>query len=155
MATIRRHRWPGEHPPDPGPLEHPLPPLAHGAQRTPEDLYEAMGDLAGAIRSMVPIVLSSETWALDASGQASREYRVPFRSIAVWSFSAQRLTLTDAPKQTAAPPAGPGVAIIPINGFKLSNLASHAWSIYGGTAGDLICVETYGLPMPPAAAKLV
>jgi hypothetical protein len=151
----RRSRWPGQHPPDPGPLEHPQLPQHASAQRTPDELYDAMGDLTGAIRSMVPIVLSAETWVLDANGQAAREYRVPFRSIAVWSFSAQRLTLTDAPKQTAAPPAGPGVALIPINGFKLSNFSSHAWSIYGGTPGDLICVETYGLPMPPAAAKLV
>lgn len=155
MADRRRHRWPGQNPPDPGPMEHPKPPLAHGAQRTPEDVYEAMGDLAGAIRSMVPIVLSAETWILDVNGQAGREYRVPFRSIAVWSFSAQQLTLTDAPKQTAPPTTGPGVARIPINGFKLTNFSSHAWTLSGGTPGDVVCVETYGLPMPPAAAKLV
>jgi hypothetical protein len=146
-----RHRWPTTST-DPG---HPPAPETGPHQPTDDELREAMGDLAGAIRSIVPVVLSSETWLLDSNGQAGREYRVPFRSLAVWSFSAQRLTIANGPKGSSTPQQGPGVGVIPINGFRVLNLAGHAWAIYGGTQGDVVCVEAYGLPMPPAAAKLV
>lgn len=152
LAHQAATRWPTtEH--DPGPLEHP--PAPRPGQHSPEDLYNAMGDLAAAIASMVPVVLSSETWILNAAGQATREYHLPFRSIAVWSYSAQRLTVANAPIQSGPPTNGAGVAIVPINGFKLSNIAGLCWSIYGGTQGDIVCVETYGVPMPPTAAKMV
>jgi hypothetical protein len=146
-----RHRWPTT---STGRGQAPAP-AAGPHQPTDDELRAAMGDLAGAIRSIVPVVLSSETWILDANGQCSREYRVPFRSVAVWSFSAQRLTIASGPKQSAVPTQGPGVGLVPINGFRVFNIGGHAWAVYGGTPGDAVCVEAYGLPMPPSAAKLV
>ena len=48
---------------------------------TDPTLLKAIGDLTGALNRMAPGVLGTELIALDASGQATRQFRVPFRAI--------------------------------------------------------------------------
>lgn len=127
-----------------------LPPDGPG----PAEIITAIGDLSGLLRQLAPRVLGAATYLLNAQGQASDQYRLPFAAIAIASFSAQKLTLAAMPAQAAAPGAGPGVTIIPPNAFRLVNLAGYTWSVYGGTPGDQICVEVLTRPQPPAAAKL-
>lgn len=141
-------RWDGSRPPV-------LSPTAQQALRIELDqqLAGVMGDLTTALRSMVPTVLGSETLVLDANGTASRSYRLPFRSITVTSFSAQKLTVAPSPLQGAAPTLGPGVAIIAPTGYRVCNFSSYVWSIYGGTAGDQVVVEAFAQPQPPAVGR--
>lgn len=119
------------------------------------EIVTAIGDLSGLLRQLAPRVLGAATYQLDARGQASDQYRLPFAAIAITSFSAQKLVLAAMPIQAAAPGNGPGITIVPPNAFRLVNLAGYTWSVYGGTQGDQICVEVLSRPQPPAAAKLV
>ncbi len=136
------------------------PPRGPGrAGETPPDPWDQMaalaktvGDLSGAVRRMVPVVLASRLVQLDSSGQAAGTDRVPFQALAITSFSANTLTVAAAPPGAGAPGPGPGVSQIPPRGFRVINAAANAWSVYGGNPGDLICVEEFGQPLPPAAS---
>jgi hypothetical protein len=126
------------------------------AQITAEQLAElgaTIGDLRNAIQAMIPTVLSAETVLLDQFGTATRQYRVPFRSIAITSNSAATLTIAASPLGPAAPPSGPGVSLVGPKCFRICNMAGYTWSIYGGAPGDQVVVETYARPQPPNASK--
>jgi len=112
---------------------------------------KALGDISGALQAMAPQVIGQITAVLDANGTANVQYRVPFASLFVDSFSAAVLTVAAAPLQSAAPNAGPGVALIRVGGYAVVNLRAYQWSIYGGAAGERVTVTAYSRPQPPLA----
>lgn len=131
-----------------------LPANAQAVLADPE-LGKAIGDLSNAIRTMVPKVLGTGIYILDANGQATDQYRLPYGCLSLISESANKLTVASSPPQTAAPGKGPGAGRVPANGFAVLNLSGHVWTIYGGIAGELVTVTAYAVPQPPAAGKLV
>lgn len=141
-------RWPPQGPaarPDPG----------HDAYEAQfADLRRAIGDLTGVIARLAPAVQGCRQVALDATGQAQGNEKLPFAAIAVYSHSASQLTVLAGTQGGAAPGPGPGVAVIPPYGFRVMNASSYAWSIYGGSKGDLVDVETFARPQPPDGGQL-
>jgi len=144
---------PAGHPPGPpaGPLDRPRarPPADLGEHL--EGLRGAVGDLAGMIRALVPVVLDTTTVTLDAAGSAHREFRVPYSALSVASASKSLLLVTSAP-YGQQPGPGPGSAIIHPGGFGVANFRGYAWSVYGGAAGDQVTITAYGTPVPPSGA---
>lgn len=140
-------RWPPR-----GPA--PAPDHAGAYDRQFAELGQAVGDLTAVITGLAPKVLGSRLVALDANGQAAGNLRVPYQALSVTSFSTSTLTVAAAPLGSSAPGPGPGVCQIPPRGFRVYNARAHAWSIYGGSPGDLVFVEAFALPQPPAAAIL-
>lgn len=114
-------------------------------------LHAVIGDMTRALAALVPVALDTRTIVLDAAGIGTAQFRVPFKAVAVWSGSAQNVTLTSSPPMASAPPQGPGVALIPKGGFAAHNLSGYAWTIYG-TAGDQLTVATFGRPIMPAGS---
>jgi hypothetical protein len=114
-------------------------------------IRKVLGDLSGVLEQMSPRVLDSRIVALDASGQAAGQHRLPYQCLAVTSFSAFPLTVAAAPLAGQAPGPGPGVTRLPPGGSRTINIRAYAWSVYGGAAGDLVNVETFSRPQPPAA----
>jgi hypothetical protein len=93
-------------------------------------------------------VLSAETWPLDANGILTRDWRVPFRSVAVASHSADPITVASGdPLQ--APPTGVGVVVIDAMKSSVCNIAGRSLTIYG-TAGDLVTIQVFSQTQPPA-----
>lgn len=154
VAHHPRRRWPRTADPAAAP--------AAELQLNPNDLapvvgaavQKAIGDLSGVLSAMVPIVLDVESILLDASGTGQIQFRLPYRSVVVYSFSAQKVTVTNSPLASGAPTRGPGMAVIPANGWRVVNFSGPVLSVYGGTANDVVGVETFGIPMPPAGGKL-
>ncbi len=127
---------------------------AEHAVITDPSLVKALGDLSRVLRRMAPLVLGTEVIALDASGQAARQFRVPFAAVAVLSESAAALIVTSSTPGPGAPGPGPGAGRIPPRCYVVHNLAGYSWTIYGGAANDLVTVTTFGQAQTPAAAKL-
>lgn len=140
-----RRRWP---PPGPGP-ERPT----RYRGRDPEAdaaLYKAIGDMSAAVRWLTPSVLETSVAVLDANGQATKAFRVPFAALAVTSGSLKQLTVSAAGSTTSGVPGpGPGAGQVPALGFAAHNLSGYAWTVYGGSPGDVITVSTFGRPIPP------
>jgi hypothetical protein len=111
----------------------------------------AMGDISGALLAMTPGVLSARTVALDGNGTAAGQERLPYRALAVSSYSARLLTIAAAPLAGSAPGPGPGVSQVQPGGFRVMNASAYAWSIYGGAPGELVTVEAFSRPQPPNA----
>lgn len=117
------------------------------------DLAAIIGDLTRTLDRLAPAgVLGTQTYVLDSSGQATEQYKVPFAALAVDSGSASTLTITNSPRSTA-PPSGPGVAIIKPRAFVLANLKGYAWTIYGGTPGELVTVQALSRPHAPVSVS--
>lgn len=62
---------------------------------------------------------------------------------------ASTLVVAAAPLQGAVTAAGPGVAALRRNGSAVVNFRAYQWSVYGGTAGDLVTVTAFAQPQPP------
>ncbi len=62
--------------------------------------------------------------------------------------------MTSSTQGAAAPGPGPGAARIPPKCWIVHNLAGYVWTIYGGVAGEIVTVTTFGRAQTPAAAKL-
>lgn len=118
---------------------------------THERLVTVIGDLSGALVKMAPRVIGVQTVVLDALGTASGQYRLPYQSLFIDSFSASTLTVASMPLQSAAPNAGPGVALVRPGGAAVVNLRSYLWSVYGGTPGERVTITAYANPQPPTA----
>lgn len=114
-------------------------------------LYGAVGDLSKLLDELAPKVIGMETVVLDSNGTASRQFRVPFRSLFVDSQSTKLLTVAGMPMQTAAPLAGPGIAYVRIGGAAVCNIRAYQWSIWGGVAGELVTVTVFSQPQAPSA----
>lgn len=113
------------------------------------DYAKVLGDLARAVRALAPVVLQTETIVLDGSGAVSRQFKVPYSCVAVDSNSAALLTLAAATLGAAAPASGPGVANIKPRSFVVANLSGYAWTLYGGSAGEQVTIQTLGRPQTP------
>lgn len=108
-------------------------------------------DLNAVLRKMAPQVLNVQTFTLDASGSATAQYRVQYQSLTVDSQSTKLLTIANMPLQAPpGPGAGPGIYVVKAGGFAVVNFTGYVWSIYGGTANEVVTVTAYGNPQPPA-----
>lgn len=121
----------------------------------------AMGDMSGALDRLAPAVIAQKTIQLDATGTASEQFRVPFRSIAVDYFGAGDLTVAAQPLGGGAVPSapGPGVGIARIGpgGFAVCNMRATVVSFYG-LPGDIVTFTCFSLPQAPcgvAAASAI
>jgi hypothetical protein len=111
------------------------------------ELTKVIGDLGPLLDELAPGVIGTETVILDANGQATKQFRVPFRSLGVDYFGATILTVTAAPLAGAAPGPGPGVAKLAPGGFSVVNMRAYVASFYGNP-GDLITFTAYAKPQP-------
>jgi hypothetical protein len=141
---------PGRRWPPAGP-RHPEPP--------PDDYVVdwpgAIGDLSKALQHLAPgTVLGEATYALSAAGQAGDQYRAPYAALAITSFSASQLTITEGTLKASAPGPGPGSAIVAPRGFRVVNMKGYAWSLYGGQSGDLVTVEAFTRPQNADAGSV-
>lgn len=109
----------------------------------------AVADLSRVLDELAPKVIALETVALDAAGTATRQYRVPFQCLYVESQSAKVLTVAGMSMQSDAPGAGPGIAYVRAGGAATANIRAYQWSIWGGTAGELVTVTVFSRPQPP------
>lgn len=125
---------------------------AAAVEADPDALAKPIGDLTAAIRRMVPRVLSCELKQLDANGQATGQYRVPFQSLSFLSESSATLTVTSSAPGAGAPGPGPGTGRVPAGAFVVLNLSGYVWTIYGGNPGDLVTVQAFALPQIPHTA---
>lgn len=115
-----------------------------------QKLTSAVGDLRPLLDRLAPTVLQTETFVLDSAGQATRQFRVPFRALAAYS-GANALTLASGTPQGQAPAQGPGVAVLAPCSFAAVNVNGYVWTAYG-TPGDTITVSTLGTPVHPGGS---
>lgn len=113
-------------------------------------LTSAIADLHGLV---VNDCLGTETTALNAAGVASRDWVVPFGSIAVHNGGAGPLTISTAPLAETAPLTGTGVVVIPSGAAAVVNLAGRTLTLYG-TAGARVVLSVFTKAQPPAWAML-
>lgn len=106
-----------------------------------------IGDLGTLLDELAPRVISTETVVLDANGTATRQYRVPFRSLGVDYFGATTLTVAAAPLAQFAPGPGPGVGKVGPGGFAVLNFRAYEWTVYGNP-GELVTITAYARPQP-------
>jgi hypothetical protein len=132
-------RWPPDGPGGTDPLAEPA---------WCGELRAAIGDMSDALKYLTPTpVLGSATYVLNAAGQATEQYRTPFRALAITSASAGQLTLSSSPPQASAPGPGVGSAIILPRGFAVVNMGpGYVWTIYGGSPGEQISVQAFTTP---------
>lgn len=123
--------------------------LARGMTEHYGKLHGAIGDLSKLLDELAPKVIGYETVALDANGQATRSYRVPFRAVYVESQSAHLLTVASSPVETDVPVFGPGVGYVKIGGASVLNMRAYTWAIWGGVANELVTVTVFSQPQPP------
>lgn len=109
----------------------------------------AIGDLSKLLDELAPKVIGYQTYALDANGTATGNYRVPFRALYVESQSIKLLTVASAPVETDTPTFGPGVGYVRIGGASVINLRGYTWAVWGGNAGELVTVTVFSQPQPP------
>ena len=119
-----------------------------------QPMATAVGDLAKVLEHLAPsVVIGSNTFQLDASGQAAEQYRAPYAALTVTSTSAFPLIISAGPKGVAAPGPGPGSAVVPSYGHISVNMKGNAWSLYGGAPGDLVTVQALARPVAPLASS--
>lgn len=111
-------------------------------------LNEVLGGLGPLLDELAPGVIGTETVVLDGNGQAVRQFRVPFRSIAVDYWGAALLTVAAAPLAGAAPGPGPGVAKVGPGGFAVINVRAYQFSLYGNP-GEQVTFTALAKPQPP------
>jgi hypothetical protein len=145
-APQKGHRWPRGTGLDRG--REP----GHGrddwASHIVERYTAAVGDMTALLGKLEPKVVGQETVVLDANGQATKQYRLPFAALAVDYFGAGTLTVTTAPQVTSPPSQGVGLARIGPAGFAVVNSAAYVWSMYGNP-GDVVTVTAFARPMEP------
>jgi hypothetical protein len=109
-------------------------------------LTAAVAELHGTV---INHCLSTETLILDARGFASRDWTVPFGSLAVHNAGAATLTVTNATPASAAPTSGLGVVLFPSGSAASANLSGRTLSFYGAPGAALI-LSVFTKPQPPA-----
>lgn len=105
-----------------------------------------LSQLVAALRGMtINNVLDAEVAVIPATGVWSRDFSVPFASVAISSAAAVTVA-ADAP-QASAPAAGPASQVI-VGGAVL-NISGRTLSVYGA-AGTQISVQVFDRPQPPS-----
>lgn len=114
-----------------------------------------MTEEIGKLRSqVVNDVLTSELLTLDATGQASREFRVPFGSVTVANPNGSEVILQGGGAQGSPPGGGNGVHAIPSGTQRTINLSHHVLTLYG-TPGARISLEAFTKAQPPTAGPVL
>jgi len=113
-------------------------------------LTETVSELHGLV---INACLTTETLILDADGRASRDWSVPYGSVAVHNAGADTLTIVNGTPAAAAPMSGVGVVVIPSGSAMTANMAGRSLSLYG-TAGACVVLSVFTRPQPPAFAAL-
>lgn len=113
-------------------------------------LTTVVSDLHGLV---INECLTTETLILDASGIASRDWSVPYGSVAVHNAGVDPLTIVNGPPAGAAPVAGVGVVVVPSGAGVTANMSGRMLTLYG-TAGAGVILSVFTRPQPPAFALL-
>lgn len=113
-----------------------------------DQLATVIGQLGPMLDELAPGVIATETVVLDANGQATRQFRIPFRSVAIDYWGAALLTVAAAPLAGAAPGPGPGVAKVGPGGFAVVNMRAYQFSLYGNP-GEQVTFTALAKPQPP------
>lgn len=92
-------------------------------------------------------VLVSETATLDASGQYSRTFQVPFAAVAVVNLGSTPITIAAATPQGSAPSGGAGVHVLGAGKGASYALRDTALTIYG-SPGQQVSVQVFTKPQP-------
>lgn len=94
--------------------------------------------------------LAVETWFIPPSGALSRDWAVPFASVAVANHSStDPVTVISGTGQNVPPTSGPGMAYIRALGAAAWNLSGYSLTIYG-KAGELVTLSVFTREQPPA-----
>lgn len=97
-------------------------------------------------------VIWSGSVVLDANGQWSYTAGEGSKSIFVVNFTGNgTVTVSANSARPAAPGPGAGTHNVPAGVAAIFNNETTAWSLYG-TAGNVVDVQVFGVPMPPMAA---
>ena len=120
--------------------------LASEVHRLGGRMTEAVSQLHGLV---VNNCLATETIVIPAAGVVSRQWRVPFGSVAVANHGAGTLTMNPGPAQGQAPTSGPGVVKVAGYTGVTVNVAGRDLTIYG-TPGALVVLSVFANPQPPA-----
>lgn len=113
-------------------------------------MTEAISRLHGVV---VNNCLTTETLILDAAGQASRDWTVPYGSVAVHNAGPAALTIVNGTPTGSAPVSGIGVVVIPSGAGITANMAGRTLSLYGSPGAGVI-LSVFTKPQPPAFAQL-
>jgi len=148
----RRHRWPA------GPGSDRARGPGHGRDdrmmTVVEGFGHAVGDMTRLLARLEPaLCLDTRTVQLDASGQATASFHVPFAAVHVTSQSAVALTITASPPGAGAPANGAGVAVVHAAGQETFNISGYTWTIYGGAAGEQVTVQTFTRNVNPGGGR--
>lgn len=126
-----------------------------------QDLADEVRKLGGRLTSVVSDLhglvvnecLVTETLILNATGQAARDWTVPYGSVAVHNAGADPLTVVNGTLAASAPSSGVGVVIIPSGAGVTANMAGRSLSLYG-TPGAAIILSVFTRPQPPVYAQI-
>lgn len=111
-------------------------------------LRETSSATAAAARAALNGVLAVETLVLDATGAATRQYRVQVGSVVVANPGANDLTVSSAPLGGGAATVGSGQYPVSAGTAVSVPIGSHTITLYG-TAGDTVGLQVYtGLVQP-------
>lgn len=96
-------------------------------------------------------ILDSGTRVFNSAGIIElSQFSVPFASVAAWSYSGQRITISNQPPAFSAPTQGPGVKILNAYGMGVFNMVGRSLTFYGNP-GDAVTYEVSAVPQPPSA----
>ncbi|MFL6144514.1 MAG: hypothetical protein ACJ72N_21960 [Labedaea sp.] len=112
-------------------------------------LEDSITHFAAHLRGlMLNDVLGAELVVIPTAGVVSRDFSVPFASVAVLNHSTATITVAAHAPQGNAPPSGPGVHLVGPGAAEVINLTGPVWTIYG-PAGAQVSVSTFAKPQPP------
>ena len=99
------------------------------------------------------LVVNEILWAgvvqLDANGQHTRSFEVPFAALTLANFGAATLVGVTAPPAAQAPGPGPGQVQVRTNTARTKSLAGTILTLYG-TPGAMVDLTVHANPQPPA-----
>lgn len=124
--------------------------LADEVRKLGGRLTTVVSDLHGLVINQC---LTTETLILDAAGQASRDWTVPYGSVAVHNAGSDALTIVNGTLTDSAPIAGVGVVVIPSGAAVTANMAGRTLSLYG-VPGAGVVLSVFTRPQPPAFSNL-
>lgn len=114
-----------------------------------EHLHEQMRHVLGSARRRI---MWSGTAQLNANGTWDRQFGDVAHALFVVNFATNgALTVVAAAPNAVAPGPGVGVHLVPAGTAMTFNAVTTHWTIYG-TPGNVVDVQVFGVPMPPAAA---
>lgn len=115
-------------------------------------IEQGLSQITSSIRFLQKrCTLAVETWTLDTTGVLSRDWGVPFLSVAIANHGAADMTAVSGPAGNTAVTSGAGVALVKAGRAGCWPLYGNSLTIYG-TAGDRLTLAVFTREQPPAWA---